>query len=495
MPEFPRYESKGTLTTQQPSFLAAESTEGKITEKIGEAAGAVGTQAGKLLEAYKSTQKTVALTNNKSDILDIQQRAMGEVDPKKWKAYQSEIEKARIKHGEGLGALASKELNLDSKVASIQIDNIFQKKNLELDTIATKRAIELEVNNPAPGSLPKIKALLNEKVAAGLIDPSVAYAEEVKANANLGVNRISKDLYLAQTPEEVDAVTQGITSGAYEQGGVTIEPDKKKNLLDIAERARTNTEKRIQAQATEAMVQNRMEVITGLASGKLQFDSVDLTNISEYDPQLATVLTKVKDFMVNYNPKLTPQEQSLSSAGLMTVPQIMNMKSYAKSITDLFLKDDNKTLSEFVLREFDKKGDGLTSSIKLAAFANLAFLKSKVNNQQTTQDSEASGKYNAIKAGIKFLQTTNPVFSPKAIGDFIVKNYLSGSSSKEQVMQEAKTVLQDEVLNRYKAVAKLPSLPNKIVDGEASVEDLHSGLNDLEGESYSGDYGDQDRSE
>jgi hypothetical protein len=36
MPEFPRYESKGSLTTRQPSAMAVEDTSGQMIEKVGE---------------------------------------------------------------------------------------------------------------------------------------------------------------------------------------------------------------------------------------------------------------------------------------------------------------------------------------------------------------------------------------------------------------------------------------------------------------------------
>lgn len=489
MPIFPRYESKAQLTTQAPSVGAVADTSGQKLEQVAGVANKVADLSVKMAEARKSTQKTVASVNSADAILDIHQRALVDPDPNKIKDYQADLEKSRNKNTEGLDDLATLQINHDYNVANIQLQNLFHKKNLELDTIATKRKIDQEINNPTIASLPRIKALLNEKIKKGLIDPSAAYAEEEKANRDLGVNRINKDLYQAKTPEDVDAVTQGITSGEYEKGGVTIEPDQKKALLDIADRARTNTEKKLQAQEVEAQAKNRMETVVGLASGQIQFDGLNMKDISEYDPQLATTLTKVKDFMVNYNPKLQPNEQALSSAGLMTESQIRAMRGYARAVTDVFLQNDNEKLGEFVLRELDKKSDGLTPSIKLAAFANLAALKSKINNQQGTPDLEAANRFNSIKSAVKFLQASNPYLASQAIGDFIVKNFISGASSDKDVMQEANGVLKEKMIDRHKSLAKLSSLPNKIVDGEASVEDLHSGLDE---EVTNGSYSDSE---
>lgn len=493
MPNFPRYQSKGVLTTQQPSVQAVEDTSGEIITKVGEVGKTVQDVAVKYDAAMKSTRKTVAITNNKTEIQNIQQEFQNKPLPTEsdYKDVQARIEKARLKNSEGLDSLSAMELNYDSKVAGFQIENIFKKKNIELDTIATDRAISLEVNNPRDGSFPQIQALLKEKLALGLIDPSVAYQKEVKANADLGVNRINRDLYQAKTPEEVDAVTQGITSGAYEKGGVTIEPDKKKALLDIADRAKTNTEKKIKAQETEAMAQNRVSTIMGVSRGEIDIQNMNIAEVSEYDPKLGAALTKAKEFMKDYNPKIPLEEQRVSMAGVVTASELKKVRSYAKSINDVFMSNDNENLGEFVLRELEKQGDGTNSSVKMAAFMQLAALKVKANNPQTPEDRQAVDALNAIKNGFRFIQSANPYLFPYVVSDFITKIFANGSSSKEQVMEDARSSLESVIIDRYKSVSKLPSLPNKIVDGEASVEDLQDGLNDLDGDEFSGDYSDQ----
>jgi len=232
-----------------------------------------------------------------------------------------------------------------------------------------------------------------------------------------------------------------------------------------------------------------MDTVTSIASGKTPIEDINIPEIAQYDPQLAGTLTKVKDFMVNYNPKLPPKEQALSSAGLLNTQQVLQMKNYARSITDVFMQDDNKQLSDFVLRELEKKGDGLTPSVKIAAFANLAALKAKVNNQQSAPDAETADKFFAIKNAVKFLEASNPYLAARTIGDFVVKNYLSGTKGHKQIMNEARSVLRDNIIGIHKSVAKLPSVPNKIVDGEASVEDLQSGTNELK-DGFNGSYAD-----
>lgn len=497
MAEFPRYQSKGALTTQVPSVGAVGDTKGQQTEAIGKVGQTVQDTSIKWVNALDTVQKTTATANFRTGLAEIQQRAQNDPNYNNSDQYMKEIEKLRTDNLKGFASKTAEtetalNFGYESKVAGIQIGNIYKKKMIDVGQASTLSLIDNETSNPTPNSLSNIKSLLNTQVQAGIIGHTAAYKLQEKANNDLGVNRISKDLNQAKTPEDVDAIKQAITSGGYEQGGVTIDPKKKESLLKIANTAEKNAEKRVSAQEAEALVQNRMETITGLASGKIQSENLNLTDIAEYDPQLANTLSKVKDFLVNYNPKLSPEEQQnpLNSAALATPSEKTRMRNYAKSITDTFLQNDNQKLGDFVLRELEKKGDGLTPSIKLAAFVNLAALKSKVNNQQQAPDAEAAARFNSIKAGVKFLQASNPYLAGDAISEFVVKNYLSGSTNEKKVMEEARAVLKDKILDRHQSVAKLPSLPNKIVDGESSVEDLQSGNNDLKDGTFSGDYAD-----
>lgn len=495
--EFPRYLSKGQVTTQQPSFLAPESTEGQRLEQVAKVGQVAQEATFKMAQAYSEAQKTQAELNQRTQIDDLLARAEADPDINGYDKYSQENEKIRKDSVSGFknkftqGEAAVK-ANYFSRTADTQLKSLYRKKMIDNQQMNTLMLIDKEINNPQPGSLESIKARLDAQKKLGFINDTDAYKLEQKANADLGVNQINKDLYQAQSPEQVEAVTQKITSGGYEQGGVTIEPDKKKSLLDIAESAKKNTEKKMQAVQIEETAKNRVETISGVASGKIDLQSLDISQISEYDPQLGMALTKAKDFMTNYNPKTPPNEQYVSMAGVLPPNQLAQARSYAKSVNDVFMQNSNEKLGEFVLREMQKRGDGSNSSVKLAAFMQLASLKFESNNPQNKVANEHKSYLDAINAGVKFIQSSNPYLAPQTTGDFIVKNFLSGTTSRKEVMEEAKNTLADHIINRYRSVSKLPSLPNKIVDGEASVEDLQSGLNELSGEKYSGNQsGDQ----
>lgn len=495
MPEFPRYNSSSQLTTQKPQPDAPQDAEGAIQGQLAKTFQSAQGSVVQMAEAQKSMQNTTAEANLKSSIMDQEEKAALDPNYNNSAEHMAAIDKAYEQSGAS-GTTANLELKLQAQAAKIKIRGIYQKKQIMNDQVNTKKLIDIQTANPTTSSMSIIQSLLNEKVSLGIFDKEEAYKLEKKANDDLGKNRINQSLNNAKTPEEVDQITQAITSGAYEQGGVTIDPTDKKNFLEIAERVKTNTEKKLKAEAEEALVQNRVQTLSEVASGAKQIEDVNVTDIAEYDPQFASTLTKVKDFMVNYNPKLPAKEQALASAGLVTEAQRKSSRSYARSITDVFMQKDNKALSDFMLRELNKKGDGQTSSTKLAAFVNLAALKAKMNNPKSPADAKDVRRYNAIKNAVAFLTSANPFLSANAVNDFVVKNYLTGASDPETIMKEANETLRDNTIDRYKKVAKLPALPNKIVDGDASVEDLHSGLNELDkDETYAGSYADEERSD
>lgn len=282
----------------------------------------------------------------------------------------------------------------------------------------------------------------------------------------------------------------GDTTAAEQSASKFNQYLKDPNLTRAAIAGRSANNKKIfEARRVEQTSSNRVQTLMDLAKGK-KFDQLGLNGLALKDPELSKTVGKIQEFMVDYNPKTPIKEQPIKGLGL-TPAQAGEMRQYAKSITGVFMQNDNETLSNFMINELNKKADGLTSSQKLTAFSNLAALKFAANNPQTAEDFKSADWLHAIKEGLNYLQTTSAYLFPSTMADFIVKNYNSKTKDKDQVMAQAKGTLRNAITDRHKAVSTLPSVPNKIVDGEQAVEDLQSGPNELEGEPYSGDYGDQ----
>jgi hypothetical protein len=233
MPSFPRYESKGALTTQTPSVGAVEDTSGKIAAQAADTLTKVQDTAVKWDEAFKTIQDTVFKGNTKVALADVKARAEVDPDPNSLPKYLDEIDKIGTDNSKGLhaGSQAFMEWGFDSKIAKIELGATFKKKQIDVGHAATLKLVDAEVENPTDGSLPRIQSLLQTQVSKGLINHEDAYKLEEKANRGLGINRVNNDLFNAQTSEQVDAVKQNLQSGAYEKGGVTIDPKEKVQML------------------------------------------------------------------------------------------------------------------------------------------------------------------------------------------------------------------------------------------------------------------------
>lgn len=196
MPEFPRYQSKGTLTTQQPSVQAPSDTSGQILEKVGQVGNAVQDIAVKWSNVIDTVQKTTSQANFKTGMLDIQQRAATDPDYNNSNQYYKEIENLKTESLKGFSSKSAENemalnLNYEAKVGKIQIQNLYRKKMIDVGQASALKLIDTEVNNPSPASLGNIQNILNTQVQAGVFDHKDAYKiyqdkeQEVKFNSFL----------------------------------------------------------------------------------------------------------------------------------------------------------------------------------------------------------------------------------------------------------------------------------------------------------------------
>ena len=153
MPNFPRYESKGQLTTQQPSPLAPEDNTGKMVQAAGEV-GKNAIEIGlKWKQATDTIQKTTAMANFKTGMLDIQDRAGQDPDYNNSDKYFKEIEKLRSDNLKGFKdkqveqEMAS-EFNYSSRVGQIQVENVYRKKTVAVGQANSLKMLDILSQNP-----------------------------------------------------------------------------------------------------------------------------------------------------------------------------------------------------------------------------------------------------------------------------------------------------------------------------------------------------------
>ena len=210
MPSFPRYESKGQLTTQTPSVSAPADTEGQVTEQAGKVVATATDDAVKLANAWDTVQKTTATANFKTGMLDILQRAQNDPDYNNSDQYFKEIEKLKTDNLRGFVSKTAEtetvlNFGYEANVAKIKIENLYKKKMIDVGQASTLKLIDAEVNNPNENSLGNIHTLLygadgtNEKpmpgsqVGDGLIDRKDAYKLIQDSEQKLKYNSFLQD--------------------------------------------------------------------------------------------------------------------------------------------------------------------------------------------------------------------------------------------------------------------------------------------------------------
>ena len=198
MPDFPRYNSKAQITTQQPSVQAPSDTSGEMIEKAGEVGKTVQDTSLKWSNAVDTIQKTTATANFKSGLLDITQRAQNDPDYNNSDQYYKEIERLKTDNLKGFSnksaeSQAAIEFGYDGKVAQIQIQNLYKKKMIDVGQASSLKIIDMAVNNPSESSLQTVKAELSKQVEAGVFDHKDAYKLYQDAEQKFGFNTFLQD--------------------------------------------------------------------------------------------------------------------------------------------------------------------------------------------------------------------------------------------------------------------------------------------------------------
>ena len=229
MPDFPvkksqqykddltRYSSQGDLTTQQPSFLAPEDKTGEF---ISEAGSKIGSQIQditvKWSNAVNTIQKTTSEANFKIGMADILARAEADPDYNNSEKYIKELDKLKSDNTKGFThKLAETEMAIDlgyqSKVAGIQVNNIYRKKMIDVGQVSALKLLDMEAANYSSETEDRIGQLLGKQVEAGIFSHEAAYKLQKEYLKKGKFNSFLGDLNssLASTDDNLSKNTYG----------------------------------------------------------------------------------------------------------------------------------------------------------------------------------------------------------------------------------------------------------------------------------------------
>lgn len=259
MPKFPRYESQRELTTQQPSFLPPESTEGQRTELLSKALGDTATVSAKIFEGISEAQKQTATRNYEFQEADLLSRMQQDPNPD-YDRYSTELDKLALDSVKDIKSpltrnLATKELSHKANLSKIKARDFVYKHAID-----TGRASVLDRLSgfSGQGDIAGINSLIKEQESSNLFSREdlqkmgEKYRKDAKQNQfmyDLGVSPtladekltaneygfdikelgVAKDIYREEF-KKIQAVTENEMIGAY-LNGEDISPEEVKQLM------------------------------------------------------------------------------------------------------------------------------------------------------------------------------------------------------------------------------------------------------------------------
>lgn len=332
MPTFPRYESKQSLTTQQPSVLATPGTEGEILENKAKAAQAVSDTAAKWGEYLRLSQENIALANSETDLAQREQAGLGEPDPNKEQSHIDGLHAKRDELMKGLSPSSAAKVKLKYDVAEIKLRGEFKKKWVDINNVATDTQIDNIVNEASPFAKEKLDEVLALNPEYGyrnenneIVLTEKGYKKQKEAEKNIKFNTFTRDLQIDPKGAE-----EKLKSNAY--GFDISELEKARTIQD-------KTATRRQEIAQESRFNNATNTGVSLVNGTLTRDALSsLEDNGALDPEIAGAFEialfspKWKDFEA-----LTENKVGMSAQYLMSL--VDRMDKFNPNVGTSIIKD------------------------------------------------------------------------------------------------------------------------------------------------------------
>lgn len=284
MPDFPRYDSQRSLTTQQPRALRndadiQDSAEG-LTKKASNALGIAQEGIIKYQQFTEKVQQDTALFNFKAGAQEISNAAVQDGDITSEAKYQSLLNNLAKNSTKGISSERVKnglaaELNYMQSVASVGIQSEFMKKNL-LHGQALAQA-NLDSLAQTPGSELAIQNAVKEAINTGYWDEVEGYKKEKQALKDMRDNSFRQDLNT-----DIEAAKKNLEKNTY--GFDSKELSLSQRILRSAEASRKEQEQVLQFESS-------VEAGKALVDGTLTKNDIrDMVLNRKMDSELAGAL-------------------------------------------------------------------------------------------------------------------------------------------------------------------------------------------------------------
>lgn len=270
MPDFPRYSSQRSLTTQQPRALRDDAdihTEAAERTKI--ATGAISDVSDTLVKwnaAVEKIQADTAMYNFRAGMQEIYTDASLDSDinaESKYQQRRADLQESVVKgiDNQGLINRITPELNYLSNLGSMEIQTAFRKKIILHGQKIVLDDLTLLANNPTDLSEDAIKNRITEAVTDGLYSEVEGFKLQKEYLSDMQQNRFRQDARLDR-----EQAKKNLESGKY-----NFDQKQTDTALSTLEHYKNLENK----DETQRIVNGRFDLFTAIAEGK-----EDLYNLS-----------------------------------------------------------------------------------------------------------------------------------------------------------------------------------------------------------------------
>jgi hypothetical protein len=157
---------------------------------------------------------------------------------------------------------------------------------------------------------------------------------------------------------------------------------------------------------------------------------------------------------------------------------------FADATLGQFQIKDNQNLHNYILKTIGSGGSAIANKERLAIMLSIAKSVGLANNPNQQGSQKAQEENNIMQRVLYSVAGAVPSFiAPAVIVDLLTRKQRK-NLKPEQLEQESKNVIRDNTANYFPETRSLNAVPNKIVYGDDSVEEVYNGPNELQGEEY-----------
>lgn len=235
MPDFPRYDSERSLTTQQPRAIRDDAdiqdSAGKLTKQTTNSLATFQEGLVKYQQFTEKVQQDTALYNYKIGAMEISNQAVQDTNIQNESKYQKQLADLQKNSVKGISSERVKngiaaELNYLNTVSAIGIRTEFMKKNVLHGQAVKTGELELAAQS---GNVAAVESITKEAIKDNIWDELSAEEKRIKYTSKAKMNMFTQDynIDISKTEENLAKNTYGFNMKELEAAHQILEKETK----------------------------------------------------------------------------------------------------------------------------------------------------------------------------------------------------------------------------------------------------------------------------